>query len=93
MLNTPTSLAAGKPVRAPLAGLKLSQAGLLLMLKLSVSPSGSEAVGTKLKTCSSITDAGVPLITGAVLGLAATLILMVSELLKSPSETLSTILS
>lgn len=48
LLYVPTSPAPGAPLRRPVEVLKLAQGGLLMMLKVSWSPSGSLAVGTKL---------------------------------------------
>ena len=58
----PTSLLPGVPVKAPVLVLKLAQLGLLLMLKLNVSSSGSDAVGVKLygASCDTVV-AGEPL--------------------------------
>ena len=44
----PTSLLSGVPVRAPVLVLKVAQSGLLVILKVSVSPSTSAAAGVKL---------------------------------------------
>jgi len=47
-LVVPTSVLDGVPLIAPLAVLKVAQAGRLVTLKVRVSPSASLAVGTKL---------------------------------------------
>ena len=41
----PTLAAPGVPLNCPVDSLKLAQAGLLLIVKLSACPSGSDAVG------------------------------------------------
>ena len=62
----PTSAAAGVPDSRPVEVLKVAQSGLLLMLKASVSPSASDAVGTKLYALDAFTAPGaVPEIVGA----------------------------
>jgi hypothetical protein len=61
----PTLLEAGVPVSAPVVVLKLAQAGLLVIEKVSVLPLGSVVLGVKLYAVPAVTDvAGVPLIVG-----------------------------
>jgi len=73
--NVPTD--AGVPESLPVEVLKLAQDGLFWMLKVSVLPSASLAVGWKLYACPAVTEvAGDPVIVGArfVGGAAATAI-------------------
>ena len=64
---TPASPLPGVPNSAPVAVLKLAQAGRLLMLNVKLSPSASLASGVKLYALSASTAlAGVPEIVGAV---------------------------
>ena len=59
------SVAVGAPLNLPVAVSKLAHAGLLLMLKVSVSLSTSLTVGVKLYAVPTVAFAlGVPLITG-----------------------------
>jgi hypothetical protein len=44
---TPSAAAVGVPESRPVVELKDAQGGLLVMLKLSVAPSGSDAAGVK----------------------------------------------
>ena len=48
LLNDPTLFPPGVPDRRPVPALKLAQDGLFTIVKLSASPSASEAVGWKL---------------------------------------------
>ena len=58
----------GVPERRPVAALKLAQAGLLAIEKVSVWPSGSVAVGVKEYALPAVTDVGAaPLMAGGVL--------------------------
>src|SRR5918994_2117829 len=64
----PTLAAVGVPDNTPVALLKVSHAGRLLMLKLSVPRFSSLAVGAKRYAAPTATDvAGVPEMTGATL--------------------------
>ncbi len=65
MLLIPTSELEGVPLNLPLDGSKAAQAGLPLIEKISVSPSGSLAAGVKEYACSAgITWVAGPVITG-----------------------------
>ena len=87
-----TSLLPGVPMSAPVVVLKLAQLGLLLMLNVSGSLSGSLAVGAKLYEASCTTlVAGVPDIIGASLRLITSILKAGSVTLNSPSLTLITI--
>src|SRR5688500_14836814 len=54
----PAWLAVGEPESLPSDGLKVAQAGLLAMVKLSVSPSPSDAAGVKLYAVSAFALVG-----------------------------------
>jgi hypothetical protein len=69
----PTFAAVGVPDNWPVLVLKVAQAGLFVMLKLSASPSSSLAEGMKVYDCPAVTAvAGAPLIVGALLAEAFT---------------------
>jgi hypothetical protein len=60
------SLAAGVPLSPPVAVLNVAQDGLFAIEKVSVWPSGSDAVGVNAYAWPTVTDdGGVPLMTGA----------------------------
>ena len=64
----PASPAAGLPVSAPVAAVKVAQEGLFTMVNVTVSLSASEADGVKLYATPSVADfPAVPLMVGAVL--------------------------
>jgi hypothetical protein len=72
----PTLVLVGVPVSAPVDVLKLAQAGLPEILNVNALPSGSEAVGWNAYDEPTVTlAAGVPEITGALLGGASTVTL------------------
>ena len=64
-VEVPTSVAAGVPLRLPLAGLKVAHEGLPVIEKASVPPLGLEAVGwNEYPLPATTVVAGVPVIVG-----------------------------
>ena len=68
--------------------LKVAHAGLLAIVKVSVCPSGSEAVGVKLYACPAVAVVGgVPLITGGRFADVTWMLKTASETCAAPSDT------
>jgi hypothetical protein len=84
----------GVPVSAPVDVLKEAQTGMFWMLKLSASPSASDAEGVKPYAIPAVTDVdGVPDIVGAWFGGAATVMVNGGkEAVAFPSLTVMTML-
>src|SRR5688572_19156645 len=73
--NVPTFAAVGVPANRPVAVLKVAQVGRFVMLKVSVPPSGSLAVGVNAYAVPAATDVGgAPEIVGGWFGAALTTI-------------------
>src|SRR5262245_27627561 len=73
--NVPTFAAVGAPANRPVAVLNVAQAGRFVMLKVSVPPSGSLAVGVNAYAVPAVTNAGgTPAIVGGWFGAALTAI-------------------
>src|SRR4029453_4816239 len=94
-LQVPASPAPGVPHKRPVPPSKLAHEGLFAIVKSSVSPSGSLAVGRKsYGRATRPDDGGLPLITGARFAGGAALTVMVKAgraAVALPSSTLITI--
>ena len=67
--------APGVPCNVPFVGLNVAQAGRFVMLKVSVPPSGSLAVGVNAYAVPAVTNVGgTPVIVGGWFGAALTTI-------------------
>ncbi len=70
LLYVPTCALLGVPVRRPVVASKNIHDGLLIQLKVSGSPSGSDAVGVKLNDWPTVIEVGgvPPMIGGELVG-------------------------